>query len=44
MGIAFDVGGDNEVLVYLSAFAGGPKLQIAYKQGGRAFWQREWDV
>ena len=26
--------GDNETLVYTSALAGGPKLQIAYKQGG----------
>jgi hypothetical protein len=34
VGIAFDVGGDNEVLVYLSAWSGGPKLQIAYKQDG----------
>jgi hypothetical protein len=34
VGIAFDVDGDNEVLVYLSAYMGGPKLQIAYKQGG----------
>jgi hypothetical protein len=34
VGIAFDVEGNNEVLVYLSAWAGGPKLQIAYKQGG----------
>jgi mono/diheme cytochrome c family protein len=41
VGIAFDVGGDNEVLVYLSAFAGGPKLQIAYKQGGNYVYPAE---
>jgi mono/diheme cytochrome c family protein len=34
VGVSFDVEGDNEVLVYLSAFAGGPKLQVTYKQGG----------
>jgi mono/diheme cytochrome c family protein len=34
VGISFDVAGDNENLVYLSAYAGGPKLQICYKQGG----------
>src|SRR5208337_2739788 len=34
VGIAFDVVGENEALVYVSAHAGGPKLQIAYKQGG----------
>jgi hypothetical protein len=33
VGVSFDVAGDNEVLVYLSAFVGGPKLQITYKQG-----------
>jgi hypothetical protein len=33
-GTSFDVAGDNEVLVYLSAFKGGPKVQVSYKQGG----------
>jgi hypothetical protein len=34
VGICFDVAGDNEVLVYTSAHAGGPKLQVSYKQAG----------
>jgi hypothetical protein len=34
VGLSFDVAEANEVLVYLSAYAGGPKLQIAYKRGG----------
>jgi mono/diheme cytochrome c family protein len=34
VGISFDVAGDNEVMVYTSAMAGGPKLQVSYKQGG----------
>ena len=34
VGVTFDSIGDNEALVYLSAFAGGPKLQVAYKQAG----------
>ncbi|WP_422927557.1 DUF1549 domain-containing protein [Singulisphaera sp. PoT] len=33
VGVCFDVVGDREVLVYLSAYAGGPKLQVAYQQG-----------
>ncbi len=33
VGLSFDVAEGNEVLVYLSAYAGGPKLQIAVKQG-----------
>jgi hypothetical protein len=33
VGLLFDVAGDNEQLVYLSAVEGGSKLQIAYKQG-----------
>ncbi len=33
VGLSFDVAGENEILVYLSAYAGGSKLQIAYKQG-----------
>jgi hypothetical protein len=34
VGVTFDSVGDNEALVYLSAFAGGPKLQVSYKQAG----------
>jgi hypothetical protein len=33
VGLCFDVAGENDVLVYASANAGQPKLQIAYKQG-----------
>jgi mono/diheme cytochrome c family protein len=33
VGLSFDVAEGNEILVYLSAFAEGPKLQIAFKQG-----------
>ncbi len=33
VGLSFDVAGEHEILVYVSAYAGGPKLQIAYKQG-----------
>ena len=33
VGIAFDVGEGNEVLVYVSAYSGGNKLQVAYKKG-----------
>jgi len=33
VGLCFDVAGGREVLVYLSAYAGGPKLQLAYEQG-----------
>ncbi|MEK6258993.1 MAG: PSD1 and planctomycete cytochrome C domain-containing protein [Planctomycetota bacterium] len=33
VGINFDVVEKNEVLAYLSAYAGGPKSQIAYKNG-----------
>ncbi len=33
VGLTFDVTDANDVLVYLSAVASGPKLQIAYKQG-----------
>jgi hypothetical protein len=33
VGLSFDVSEGKEVLAYLSAYAGGPKLQIAYKQG-----------
>ena len=32
VGITFDAGPAGEVLVYLSAYAGGAKLQVAYKQ------------
>jgi mono/diheme cytochrome c family protein len=35
VGISFDVTADgNELMAYVSAFAGGPKSQIAFKQGG----------
>jgi hypothetical protein len=34
VGVAFDVAGDNEVLVYVSGAEGAPKLQIAYKKDG----------
>jgi hypothetical protein len=33
VGVSFDVADGNDALVYLSAVAGGSKLQIAYKQG-----------
>lgn len=33
VGLAFDVSDGHEVLVYLSAYKGGPKVQIAYKNG-----------
>jgi chemotaxis protein histidine kinase CheA len=33
VGLTFDVADGNEALVYLSAVAGGPKLQVSYKQG-----------
>ena len=33
VGLSFDVTEGNEILVYLSAYAAGPKLQIAVKQG-----------
>jgi hypothetical protein len=34
VGLCFDVVGDNEVLVYASAQAAGPKVHLTYKQGG----------
>jgi hypothetical protein len=34
VGVTFDVAGNKENLVYLSAYAGGPKVQITYKQDG----------
>lgn len=34
VGLAFDVVGEREKLIYISAYAGGPKLQIAYNTGG----------
>ncbi|MBY0228319.1 MAG: DUF1549 domain-containing protein, partial [Gemmataceae bacterium] len=34
VGLAFDVADGNEVLVYLSAYEGGPKLQVMFKRGG----------
>jgi hypothetical protein len=36
VGLCFDVAGGREKLVYLSATAGGPKLQIAYNTGAGA--------
>jgi mono/diheme cytochrome c family protein len=33
VGVAFDVADGNELLVYVSAYSGGNKLQIAYKKG-----------
>ncbi len=33
VGVAFDVAGDNEKIVYMSAVKGGSKLQISYKTG-----------
>jgi hypothetical protein len=41
VGLSFDVANGNEVLVYLSAYAGGPKLQIAYKRGGEYVYPAE---
>lgn len=37
VGISFDVAGGNDVLVYASAAAGGPRIQVAYKQAGGAY-------
>jgi hypothetical protein len=34
VGITFDAAGENEALVYATAHQGGPRLQVAYKQGG----------
>ncbi|SIO21007.1 Protein of unknown function [Singulisphaera sp. GP187] len=34
VGLSFDSAEGREVLVYLSAHAGGPKLQVAYQQAG----------
>ncbi len=34
VGLTFDVAGTHQVIVYLSAYAGGPKLQISYRRGG----------
>lgn len=33
VGLTFDAADGREILVYLSAYAGGPKVQIAYNQG-----------
>jgi hypothetical protein len=41
VGICFDAAGDNEVLAYVSAHAAGPKVQIAYKQGGQYVYPAE---
>lgn len=37
VGIAFDVAGDREKMIYLSAYAGGPKLQVSYKAPQQAY-------
>ncbi|HRF02690.1 MAG TPA: PSD1 and planctomycete cytochrome C domain-containing protein [Pirellulaceae bacterium] len=36
VGLAFDLAGDDEQLVYVSAYEGGPKVQIAPKRGGNS--------
>jgi mono/diheme cytochrome c family protein len=41
VGIALDVTAQNEVLAYLSAYAGGSKSQIAYKQVGNYVYPAE---
>ncbi|MEY3460001.1 MAG: hypothetical protein RL215_3158, partial [Planctomycetota bacterium] len=38
VGLRFDVFGDNDVMVYLSSFADGPKVQLAWKQNGEQVW------
>ncbi len=37
VGLSFDLAGEHDVLAYLSAYAGGPKLQVAYKQSGGSY-------
>ena len=41
VGLLFDTVDANEVNVYLSAYGGGPKLQITYKQGGKQVYPAE---
>ncbi|AGA27039.1 DUF1553 domain-containing protein [Singulisphaera acidiphila] len=38
VGLSFDSAEGREVLVYLSAHAGGPKLQVSYRQAGQDFY------
>jgi hypothetical protein len=40
-GLSFDMDGDHDILVYLSAFAGGSKLQVAPKQNGTYLYPAE---
>jgi hypothetical protein len=48
VGISFDVAGINEVLVYATAYKGGPRVQVAYKEGGNYVYppaaSRAWPV
>ena len=41
VGLRFDVAGDNNVMVYLSSYAGGPKVQLAWKQNGQQAWPED---
>ena len=41
VGLRFDVSGDNNVMVYLSSYAGGPKVQLAWKQNGQQAWPED---
>ncbi len=41
VGISFDVAGNNETLVYATAHSSGPRIQIAYKQGGNYIYPAE---
>ncbi|MDR3621719.1 MAG: PSD1 and planctomycete cytochrome C domain-containing protein [Paludisphaera borealis] len=41
VGLSFDSAEGREVLVYLSAHAGGPKLQISYQKGGASSYPAE---
>jgi hypothetical protein len=34
VGLAFDLEGEQDVLAYISAYAGGPKVQVTFKQQG----------
>src|SRR5262249_40901666 len=48
VGVAFDSDANNELLAYVSAYAGGPKAQLAYKQGADYAYPTDgaapWDV
>ena len=41
VGLCFDEADGREVLVYLSAYEAGPKLQVSYKQGGADIYPSE---